>query len=126
MFQLDRSLSMNTGLAPQWTTALALAANVRLDTSTSSPGCTPLTSRARCSAAVPLDSATAPGQPRERGDVALEAVELRSGGSHPPAVERAEEVLALERSDVRRAQMDARHQSSSTCSPRMRLRASKT
>ena len=66
------------------------------------------------------------GPTRERCNVALEPVERRSGGSHPPALERAEEVLALERSDVRRAQMDARHQNSSTCSPRMRLRASKT
>ena len=33
MFQLCRSLSMKTGLAPQYTTALALAANVKVDTS---------------------------------------------------------------------------------------------
>ncbi len=66
------------------------------------------------------------GPAGEGGDVALEAVELRSGGCHPSALERAQEVLALERSDVRRAEVDARHQSRSTCSPRMRLRASKT
>ena len=64
--------------------------------------------------------------PGERRDVALEAVELRSGGCHPPALEGLQQVVALERSDVRSAEVDARHQSTSTCSPRRRLRVSKT
>ena len=56
----------------------------------------------------------------------LEAVQIGSGRCHPSALQRAQQIVAFERTDVRRAEVDARHQSGSTCSPRMRLRASKT
>ena len=53
------SASMNTGCAPAWTTALTVAMNVKVGTSTSSPGFTPAASSATWRAAVPLTVATA-------------------------------------------------------------------
>ena len=55
-----------TGVAPACNTALAVATKVRLGTRTSSPGCTPTTSCARWSPAVPLDNATAWLRPHQR------------------------------------------------------------
>ncbi len=63
MFHDAVSLSTKRGVAPVYITAFAVAANVNDDTITSSPGPTPFTSNARCSAAVPLDIATVPGHP---------------------------------------------------------------
>ena len=52
MFIVRRSTSTNTGRAPQCSTTFAVAGNVRGEVITSSPGATPITSRARCRAAV--------------------------------------------------------------------------
>ena len=57
------SLSRNTGRAPTYMTALAVATNVSVGTSTSSPGPTPSRSNASWSAAVPLDNAAACSTP---------------------------------------------------------------
>ncbi len=107
MFHDTSSLSMNRGCAPVYTTAFADAANVNDDTYTSSPGCTPDTSSARCSAPVPLDNATAPGQPGQRRQIGLERVELGPGGRHPTAVERPQQRITLGGADVGRAEEDA-------------------
>jgi hypothetical protein len=53
MFQLPDSLSRNTGSAPRYTMGLALATNVSVEHSTSSPALTPARIMARWSAAVP-------------------------------------------------------------------------
>jgi len=45
--------STNTGVAPQWLTASAVAMNVLTGTTTSSPGPTPAACRARRTASVP-------------------------------------------------------------------------
>ena len=59
MFQLAASQSMNTGRAPQYVIALALAEKVSDEHTTSSPSSTPTSIRARCRAAVPEESAAA-------------------------------------------------------------------
>src|SRR5271166_3541850 len=53
------TISANTGVAPQYSAAAAVAANVNEGTITSSPGPTPSARYARCRAAVQLESATA-------------------------------------------------------------------
>jgi hypothetical protein len=80
--------------------ALADAANVNVDTNTSSPGSTPTASKARCSAAVPLASATA-CRPCHRRQPGFEPVEVGADGSDPSAVERSEQRFALVGADVR-------------------------
>src|SRR4051812_29979960 len=57
------STSAKTGRAPRYTAALAVAMNEKDGTTTSSPACTPATRRARCSAVVQLDTATAYSAP---------------------------------------------------------------
>ena len=52
------SQSMKYGVAPTYRIALTVAANVIVDTGTTSPGPTPQETRARCSAAVPDDRPT--------------------------------------------------------------------
>ena len=68
MFQETRSLSTNTGVAPRYTIGLTLATIVRVLTRTSSPGPTPTSRSARCSAAVPEQTATAWGAPIARAN----------------------------------------------------------
>ena len=63
MLKVAASMSTNTGVAPQCRTLLAVAMNEWLTVTTSSPGRTPTASSARCSAAVPLDTAHACGAP---------------------------------------------------------------
>ena len=58
MFHVSSSESTNTGVAPRYVTGWDDAQNVKLWTSTSSPGPTPHASSARCTAAVPAESAT--------------------------------------------------------------------
>ena len=87
--------------------ALAVAANVSVEVSTSSPRPTPRIRSARCSAAVPLDSATACGTPTALGELALERVDVRAERRDPVRVERVEQQLALARADVGRRQIDA-------------------
>ena len=53
MFQLVAPQSMKTGCACSYNTGLALALNVNVEQSTSSPGCTPTKRNARWIAAVP-------------------------------------------------------------------------
>src|SRR5438105_12012848 len=59
----DESTSLKTGRAPAWTMALAVAMKVNGLVMTSSPGPTPLARRARNSAAVPFEVATAKRAP---------------------------------------------------------------
>src|SRR5690606_34532313 len=54
---------MKTGTPPSYRIGFTLAQNVSEDTSTSSPGPTPHSLTAKCSAAVPDDRATACGAP---------------------------------------------------------------
>ena len=61
MVQVSADASMKTGTAPTYAMALAVAANVNVEVSTSSPGPMPRAASDRCSAAVPLESATAYG-----------------------------------------------------------------
>ena len=63
MFQVSRSESMKTGVAPRYVTTFAVAAKVKVDTRTSSPGRRPASDSARCRAAVPLERAAAWGTP---------------------------------------------------------------
>ncbi len=65
-------MSANTGVAPQYRTAAAVAAKVKEGTTTSSPGPTPAARYARCSAAVQLFTATACLAPSWRGEGLLE------------------------------------------------------
>ena len=58
-FIVDGSTSTSTGRAPTSATTFAVAGNVYAGTITSSPGPIPSASAARCSAAVPDDTATA-------------------------------------------------------------------
>ena len=58
IFHVSRSESMNTGVAPRYVIGCEEAQNVKLCTSTSSPGPTPHANSARCTAAVPALSAT--------------------------------------------------------------------
>ena len=58
IFHVSASESTNTGVAPRYVTGWLDAQNVNDCTSTSSPGPTPQAIRARCTAAVPADSAT--------------------------------------------------------------------
>ena len=58
MFQVSGSESIITGVAPRYVIGCVEAQNVKLCTSTSSPGFTPAASRPRCTAAVPEDNAT--------------------------------------------------------------------
>src|SRR6266850_4136724 len=57
-------MSTSTGFAPQWITAAAVATNVIDGQRTSSPGPMPSAFRARNSAAVPLQTATASAVPQ--------------------------------------------------------------
>ena len=61
-------ISTNTGSAPQWITAAAVATKVRDGTSTSSPGPMPSAFSARNSAVVPLETATASRVPAKRAN----------------------------------------------------------
>ncbi len=76
-FQLSGVLSRRTGRAPRYITAFAVAANVNDGTSTVSPRRTPAAISARCSAAVPLLSATACRTPTSSAHLASNA--SRSG-----------------------------------------------
>ncbi len=58
MFHVSRSESTNTGVAPRYVMGWEEAQKVNDCTSTSSPGLTPQAISARCTAAVPADSAT--------------------------------------------------------------------
>ncbi len=58
MFQVRGSLSTSTGVAPRYLMGLQLAQKVKLWQITSSPGPTPSEISAKCTAAVPADSAT--------------------------------------------------------------------
>ena len=55
----------NTGRPPSYTIGFALATNVNDEQNTSSPGRTPASRSARCSAAVPEESAAEDGLKRE-------------------------------------------------------------
>ena len=57
---------------------LAVAMYEWLTVMTSSPGCTPAASSARCSAVVQLDTAQACGAPTNCGELALEGGDLRA------------------------------------------------
>ena len=57
--RVARSMSTNTGVAPTYTAALALAANDSGEVATTSPGPSPAANAAACNAAVPLEKATA-------------------------------------------------------------------
>src|SRR5664279_2086371 len=59
MLYVTGSTSTNTGIAPAYLIALAVAMNERLGHNTSSPGSMPTASSARCSAVVHDDTATA-------------------------------------------------------------------
>ncbi len=59
MLRSSSRISTNTGSAPQWRIALAVAMKEWLTVMTSCPGLTPLTSRARCSETVQFETATA-------------------------------------------------------------------
>jgi hypothetical protein len=62
--QLPGSTSANTGVAPTYATALAVATQVMSGTMTSSPGPMPRACMAMCSAPVQLDVAIAWSTPR--------------------------------------------------------------
>ncbi len=66
-------MSANTGVAPAVTTAAAVAAKVSDGTITSSPADTPAAARARCRAAVPLETAIAWPTPSQRPNPASKA-----------------------------------------------------
>ena len=100
MFQLPGSQSTNVGWAPMWTTGLAVATNVSVGTRTSSPGPTPTASRARCSAAVPLDRAAAWRVPVTAASSRSNASTSGPTGAIQPLVERGEQRLALGGADV--------------------------
>src|SRR3989304_10028562 len=59
MLPVPWSTSTNTGRAPRWSAALAVAAKVKGEVTPSSPGPTPIAAYATCSAAVPELTATA-------------------------------------------------------------------
>jgi hypothetical protein len=61
MLNVSRSTSTNTGIAPQYRIALAVAMNEWLTVTTSSPGAIPSAVSARWSAVVQLDTAHACG-----------------------------------------------------------------
>src|SRR3954466_11383332 len=61
MLNVRGSISTNTGVAPQYRTALAVAMNEWLTVITSSPAPTPTASSAKCSAVVQFDTAQACG-----------------------------------------------------------------
>ena len=71
-FQLVRSLSRKTGVAPRYRMGLTDATKVSVGENTSSPGPTPRRRRPRCNAAVPLETATA-GTPMRRANSASKA-----------------------------------------------------
>ena len=71
-------MSANTGVAPACTTAAAVAAKVSDGSMTSSPGCSPIPTQISCSAAVPLETATAWPAPTCVGERPLERRHLRA------------------------------------------------
>ncbi len=64
------AMSANTGVAPEWTTTAAVAANVSEGTTTSSPGRSRTAAQISCSAAVPLATAIACAVPTEAAKAA--------------------------------------------------------
>jgi hypothetical protein len=67
------SMSANTGRARSNTAALALATNENGDVTTSSPSDTPTARSARCSPAVPLDTALAWAAPSRAANASSKA-----------------------------------------------------
>src|SRR5581483_2055018 len=66
---VERSMSTNTGFAPTYRTAFAVATYVSDGTMTSSPGPAPSASKARWSAAVPLETESALRTPQSSANV---------------------------------------------------------
>ena len=74
---------MNTGRAPQWTIASAVATKLFGTVITSSPAPTPDAKRARCSAAVPLHTPRQYFSSLERCEGVLECLYLRPQDKFP-------------------------------------------
>ena len=77
MLNVAGSISTNTGVAPQCRTVLAVAIRVA-DRDDSSPGPTPLTSSARCSAVVQFETAQGVGRADIGGEFLLESGHFRA------------------------------------------------
>src|SRR5699024_11050608 len=80
----DSSASTKTGSAPVYTIALVVAANVRDEVKTKSPGLTPKVKSPRCNAAVPEDSATACLRPQYSASSASKASTSGPSGAIQP------------------------------------------
>ena len=87
--------------------ALALAAKVRSEQMTSSPGPTPSMMSARCRAAVPLESAAAWPTPVRAQISCSKASTCGPSGRDPVGIERLEKQLPLPTVEVGRGQIDA-------------------
>ena len=92
------STSTNTGTAPWWSTAIAVATKVKAGTMTSSPARTPAPTSARWSAEVPLLVARQYLRPDEGGELPLQPAHLGGelAGEHA-AVEHPEHRAPLVR-----------------------------
>src|SRR3954453_19080261 len=82
-FSVTGSLSAKTGRAPSKTHAFAEATNENGDVTTSSPSPTPMARSARCSAAVPDDTALAYGAPTRAANASSKAVTRGPSDSWP-------------------------------------------
>ena len=87
--------------------ALTVAAKVKVETGTTSPGPTPHETRARWSAAVPDDSPTACATPTRSATSCSKASRSGPAGATHPEQHGAQDVLLLELADVGGRQQDA-------------------
>ena len=99
------SMSANTGRARSYTITLALATNENGLVTTSSPSLTPTARSARCSPAVPLETALAWAAPTRRANSLLELGQQRAERQAPGA-EHLEHALDLELAHHRARERD--------------------
>src|SRR5256884_8535496 len=83
MLYVASSTSTSTGVAPQYTTALAVAMNASVGQMTSSPGPTSSARRARCSATAQFETAIPSPAPTYSSNAASNSATSTPGVSHP-------------------------------------------
>ena len=100
MLPVSSSQSTKYGVAPTYRIALTVAANVNVETGTTSPGPTPHDTRARWRAAVPEERPTACARTGALGHLLLEGGQVRPGRRDPPGLHGPQDVLLLELADI--------------------------
>ena len=96
-----RSQSTKCGSAPTYRIALTVAAKVRVDTGTTSPGPTPQRHQGQVQGSRCQTTGHRVGRTDAFGDLGLERREVGAGRGHPAGLHGSDDVLLLQLADVR-------------------------